>query len=63
MDSPLAFRQGRETATNINQSISEHQDQSAIDQILSRALQSNDPEVMRQSFTQLLSTVSQERQP
>lgn len=62
MQGPSAFDLSRAIGTNISGAFREAKDQSAIDQILSQAVQSGDPMVLQDSIGKILSQVSPERQ-
>lgn len=57
-----AFNIARETATNIGQGIRQSRDQSAIENILSGAIQSGNPEIIQDSIGKILSQVSPQNQ-
>jgi len=62
MASPSPFMIGQTIGKNFAQSQRKVQDQSAIESILSNAMQSEDPAVLQNSIGQILSQVSPERQ-
>lgn len=62
MSTPSPFNIAREISTNLSQSFGRVRDENAIEQILSKAMSSGDPEVMQNSIGQILSQVSPERQ-
>lgn len=61
MVSPF-YQLGMNAANNFGKGMQRQQDKSAIDEILSSAIASNDPEVLQNSIGQILSKVSPERQ-
>lgn len=62
MSSPSPFDIGRQIGNNFAQTRKSAQDEGAIEQILSQAMQSGDEAVLQNSIGQILSSVSPERQ-
>ena len=62
MSSPSPFDIGRQIGNNFAQTRKTAQDEGAIEQILSQAMQSGDEAVLQNSIGQILSSVSPERQ-
>ena len=60
---PSPFDVGRQISQNIGSVISSNRDVGAIESIIDRAVQSNDPQVIQNSIGKILSSVSPERQP
>lgn len=59
---PSPFEVAQKTSNNLNKSFKRVQDENAIDNILSEAMESGDPEVLHDSIGKILSQVSPERQ-
>lgn len=62
MGNPSAFEIGRTVSNNLGNSFQKTKDNSAIESILSEAMQSGDPKVFQNSIAKMLSQVSPERQ-
>lgn len=62
MSSPSPFEIGRLVGNNLNKSFSRQRDNSAIETILSEAMNSGSPESLQNSIGKILSQVSPERQ-
>lgn len=62
MGAPSAFEIGRTVSNNLGNSFQKTRDNSAIESILSEAMQSGDPTVLQNSIGKILSQVSPERQ-
>ena len=62
MSSPSAFDIGRQVGTNFANVRQTAKDESAIESILSQAMNTGDPAIVQNSIGQILSQVSPERQ-
>lgn len=62
MASPSPFQIGRETGTNIHNSLNRVKDENTIESVLAQAIGSGDPRVVQDSIGKILSQVSPERQ-
>lgn len=62
MASPSPFQIGRETGTNIHNSMNRVRDENTIESVLAQAMGSGDPKVIQDSIGKILSQVSPERQ-
>lgn len=60
--SPSPFEIGRNVGNNLGNAFAKAKDENAIEQILSQAMGSGDPEVLQNSIGKILSQVSPERQ-
>ena len=62
MTSPSPFMVAREASTNLGEAFTRVRDENAIEQILSSAMNSGNPEMVQDSIGKILSQVSPERQ-
>lgn len=58
-----AFAIGQTIGNNLGESFKKAKDENAIDKVLKEAMNSGDPKALQQGIGQILSSVSQERQP
>lgn len=63
MNNPSPFHVAQQIGTNFYNQRKESNDNSAIEEILSQSMQSEDPKVLQQNIGKILSQVSPERQP
>lgn len=62
MTTPSPFQVARETSNNLSSSFKRVKDENAIENILSQAMNTGNPEIIQSSIGQILSQVSPERQ-